>query len=407
MRIDNHINSSSNSNSKPILHYSGNYPHRHRPRDHCSHGSEDKRAILKPPLPHDSCPNMKRRDYYDHNLQLSSGKDSKSKRGRRRLAYDSSAVKQQAPFYPVGIKMKRRGRASQSSSQSCFFMNKWSDNSNPDAHQHKMKKVLKGSMEVYEFVEMVVRDIMDSQKTLQCREEEMARDKTRKIACLAKIMRENLFSCSEYHEFHLQRPNLIDMEAKLSWLCRKCRYHSYYYQDRHAEYNDLRHNLGKKHIALDSQPKYVTIHNVTKKKYLQNERKSKIYETQLKTGKNAPSVFQTRTAHVVNKRSRMLERVIRICVENITRLIRTHGWHRVHRQLQHATRGKEFVCSMLYLMRMGITFRNQNILQKVEVLNDLLPMQVFLPSVFNIRAKSITEGENLIKMDIQRMPLAS
>ncbi len=73
--------------------------------------------------------------------------------------------------------------------------------------------------------------------------------------------------------------------------------------------------------------------------------------------------------------------------------------------MQHASRGKEFVCSMLYLMRMGITFRNQTILQKVEILNELLPMQVFLPSFFNIRAKSITEGENLIKLDIQRMPL--
>ncbi len=105
------------------------------------------------------------------------------------------------------------------------------------------------------------------------------------------------------------------------------------------------------------------------------------------------------------QRSRTLERVIGICVENITQLIKVHGWHRVNRQLQHTTRGKEFVCSMLYLMRMGITFRNQNILQKVEILNDLLPMQVFLPSVFNIRAKSITEGENIIKLDIQKMPL--
>lgn len=94
-----------------------------------------------------------------------------------------------------------------------------------------------------------------------------------------------------------------------------------------------------------------------------------------------------------------------LCVENITQLIKMHGWHRVNRQMQHASRGKEFVCSMLYLMRMGITFRNQTILQKVEILNELLPMQVFLPSVFNIRAKSITEGENLIKLDIQKSPL--
>jgi hypothetical protein len=105
------------------------------------------------------------------------------------------------------------------------------------------------------------------------------------------------------------------------------------------------------------------------------------------------------------KRARTLERVIGICVENITQLIKVHGWYRVNRQLQHTTRGKEFVCSMLYLMRMGITFKNQNILQRVDILNDLLPMQVFLPSVFNIRAKSITEGENIIKLDIQRMPI--
>jgi hypothetical protein len=105
------------------------------------------------------------------------------------------------------------------------------------------------------------------------------------------------------------------------------------------------------------------------------------------------------------KRARTLERVIGICVENITQLIKVHGWYRVNRQLQHTTRGKEFVCSMLYLMRMGITFKNQNILQRVDILNDLLPMQVFLPSVFNIRAKSITEGENIIKLDIQRMPV--
>ena len=59
---------------------------------------------------------------------------------------------------------------------------------------------------------------------------------------------------------------------------------------------------------------------------------------------------------------------------------------------------------MLYLMRMGITFKNQNILQKLEILNDLLPLQVFLPTVFNIRAKS--DGENIIKLDIQRMPLS-
>ena len=194
------------------------------------------------------------------------------------------------------------------------------------------KKIMKGSMEVHEFVEMVVREILDSQKTLRCREEEIARDKTKKYACLAKIIREMAIISDSDHP-HRKHPNLIEIEAKLSWMCRKCR------------------------------------------------------------------------SHPCHQYSKDLNRVIVICVENITELIKVHGWHRANRQLQHITRGKEFVCSMLYLMRMGITFKNQTILQKVEILNDLLPQQVFLPSIFNIRAKSITEGENIIKLDIQKMPL--
>jgi hypothetical protein len=105
------------------------------------------------------------------------------------------------------------------------------------------------------------------------------------------------------------------------------------------------------------------------------------------------------------KRTEVLRRVIRLCVDNICDLIQKYGWHRVDRQMQHAARGREFICSMLYLMRMGITFKNQTILQKMEILNSLLPLQVFLPTIFNIRAKSITEGENIIKLDLQHIPL--
>jgi hypothetical protein len=121
------------------------------------------------------------------------------------------------------------------------------------------------------------------------------------------------------------------------------------------------------------------------------------------TQSRAESRAETRAPQ--ERRARILARVTRLCVDNICSLIQNHGWQRVHRQMQHSTRGREFICSMLYLMRMGITFRNQTILQRVEVLNQLLPLQVFLPSVFKIRAKSITEGENIIKLDIQRMPL--
>jgi hypothetical protein len=93
------------------------------------------------------------------------------------------------------------------------------------------------------------------------------------------------------------------------------------------------------------------------------------------------------------------------CTESITYLIMQHGWVRVWRQLQNQTRGREFISSMLYLMRMGITYQKRQILPKMEILNHLLPMQALLPTIFKIRAKSITEGENIIKLDIRRVAL--
>ena len=93
------------------------------------------------------------------------------------------------------------------------------------------------------------------------------------------------------------------------------------------------------------------------------------------------------------------------CTESITYLIMQHGWLRVWRQMQNQTRGREFICSMLYLMRVGITFQKRQVLPKLEILNSLLPMQALLPTVFKIRAKSITEGENIIKLDLRRVAL--
>ncbi len=118
---------------------------------------------------------------------------------------------------------------------------------------HHPKKIMKGSMEVHEFVEIVVREILDSQKTVRCREEEIVRYKTRKVACLAKILRETATTITTTHSSNhyqqlqtsashqqggggsfistfvsaqcstalvCQRPNMIEIEAKLSWMCR-------------------------------------------------------------------------------------------------------------------------------------------------------------------------------------------
>ena len=100
-----------------------------------------------------------------------------------------------------------------------------------------------------------------------------------------------------------------------------------------------------------------------------------------------------------------LDALVQSCTESITRLIMQHGWVRVWRQMQNVVRGREFITSMLYLMRMGITFQKRSILPKIVELQQLLPIQTLLPSVFKIRAKSITEGENIIKLDIRRIPM--
>lgn len=101
----------------------------------------------------------------------------------------------------------------------------------------------------------------------------------------------------------------------------------------------------------------------------------------------------------------LLESIVQQCTENITCLLQTHGWVRVQKQLSQHTRRKEFICSMLYLMRMGITYRQRCLLPCVPELELLLPQQIFLPTVFDIRSKSITEGENIMKLDIRRCPL--
>lgn len=100
-----------------------------------------------------------------------------------------------------------------------------------------------------------------------------------------------------------------------------------------------------------------------------------------------------------------IESVIDNCTESITSLLILFGGVRVSKQMQNSARCREFICSILYLMRMGITYQNRQLLPKVEALNYLLPLQVLLPVIFKIRAKSITEGENIIKLDIRQMPL--
>jgi hypothetical protein len=89
----------------------------------------------------------------------------------------------------------------------------------------------------------------------------------------------------------------------------------------------------------------------------------------------------------------LIEATIKSCTESISNLLHRHGGERVMKLMQNSIRQREFVCSMLYIMRVGITYQNRQILPRVESLQQLLPMQALLPTIFKIRAKSITEGE--------------
>ena len=116
--------------------------------------------------------------------------------------------------------------------------------------------------------------------------------------------------------------------------------------------------------------------------------------------------YQTRKTRRASSRKEVdIGNVIEQCTESITNLLIRFGGIRVTKQMQNANKCREFICSILYLMRMGITYQNRQLLPRVDILHELLPLQVLLPPIFNIRAKSITEGENIIKLDIRRMPL--
>ena len=134
--------------------------------------------------------------------------------------------------------------------------------------------------------------------------------------------------------------------------------------------------------------------------------------------------FQCRRQRPLVRDAALIEATVRGCTESITNLLHRYGGVRVIKLMHSTVRQREFICSMLYIMRVGITYQNRQILPRVDSLHQLLLMQALLPSVFKIRAKSITEGEvmgliissaacslmtsyaqNLMKMDIKKLPL--
>lgn len=65
------------------------------------------------------------------------------------------------------------------------------------------------------------------------------------------------------------------------------------------------------------------------------------------------------------------------------------------------TKKREFACSMLYLMRNGVDCRGECILPRISLMKYILPLEAYLQENFSIRSKSITEGENILKLEIK------
>jgi hypothetical protein len=59
------------------------------------------------------------------------------------------------------------------------------------------------------------------------------------------------------------------------------------------------------------------------------------------------------------------------------------------------------VVGMLYMMRSGVTIDNITVLPRIPRLKHILPLEQHLPTFFNIRAKVVTEAENVIKYNMR------
>lgn len=65
------------------------------------------------------------------------------------------------------------------------------------------------------------------------------------------------------------------------------------------------------------------------------------------------------------------------------------------------TRRQTLVVGLLYLMRSGLTVHDTCLLPRLAALQELLPLESYLPQHFEIKCKSITEVENLVKMQLR------
>jgi hypothetical protein len=201
------------------------------------------------------------------------------------------------------------------------------DNNNTakmDPHPTRLEHTAARCESIRQMVESTVRELLASDKTRQCLQQERSRNDAKELSVFARLLRELA------HDRRSLRPNVVCLVGQVAFLCRKNR---------------------------------------------------------------TPMALQDAGA------------LVHHCTDAITGLLLMHGGPRVARQMQNALRYRDFVASLLYLCRVGVSFQGRQVLPRIDVLHHLLPLQVLLPSIFHIRSKAITEGENLIKLDLKQLPL--
>jgi hypothetical protein len=67
-------------------------------------------------------------------------------------------------------------------------------------------------------------------------------------------------------------------------------------------------------------------------------------------------------------------------------------------------RQNTIIVGMVYMLRRGVVVHNVTVLPKISGLCVMLPLEQHLVTVFNIKAKIITEAENVIKFNLRNIP---
>jgi hypothetical protein len=91
--------------------------------------------------------------------------------------------------------------------------------------------------------------------------------------------------------------------------------------------------------------------------------------------------------------------VVNRCTVAVSRIL--HILLNVAKDVVVSVKEEILIVGLLYLMRSGLVIGNMSILPKVQLLETLLPTENNLFAFFGIKCKTITETENLVKLQLR------